>query len=425
MADYIKRVVDGELDVLLNGLPAISLEGPRAVGKTETASRRVNTAYRLDNDEALAIARADPARLGKGAPPILIDEWQRLPTSWDVVRRAVDADFAGSRFLLTGSASPNELPTHSGAGRIVTVRMRPLSLAERLGSPSGLISLSQLLAGGRPNVEGASDLGLADYANEIVRSGLPATRGLSDRVIRELLDGYLRRITEHDIVEQEARTYDPQALRMWLSAYAAASSTATSFTKITQAASVRDGQIPARSTALAYRRALERSWMIEETPAWLPTQNRLRRVASAPVHQMADPAFAARLLGVGAEALLEGGAGRKLLPRDGTLLGALFESLVTLSVRVYAQANQARVHHMRTRAGEHEIDLVVERPDGRIVALEVKLGGTVDDDDVRHLHWIAHRIGPDLLDAAVVTTGPEAYRRGDGIAVLPAALLGP
>ncbi|MCQ3815092.1 MAG: DUF4143 domain-containing protein, partial [Acidimicrobiia bacterium] len=207
------------------------------------------------------------------------------------------------------------------------------------------------------------------------------------------------------------------------SAYAAAVSTATTFTKITQAASTREGQTPARSTALAYRGALERAWMIEPTPAWLPTPNRLRRVATAPVHQLADPAFAARLLGVDVDALLEGSPGRGILPRDGTLLGGLFESLVTLSVRVYAQANEARVFHMRTRAGEHEVDLILERPDGRIVALEVKLGGTVDDDDVRHLHWLAQRIGPQLLDAAVLTTGSEAYRRQDGIAVIPAALL--
>ena len=422
MADYIERVVDRELDELLEELPAVSLEGPRAVGKTETALRRARTVFRLDNDRALAIAQAEPQRLARGERPILIDEWQRLPSSWDVVRRAVDADFEGSRFLLTGSASPNELPTHSGAGRIVTLRMRPLSLAERLGGTT--VRLSELLTGSRHSVEGASEVDLASYASEIVRSGLPAAQGLSGRMTRGMLDGYLNRIIEYDIVEQGTRVRDPRTLRTWLSAYAAASSTATSFTKITRAASSRDGQTPARSTALAYRGALERAWMIEATPAWLPTPNRLRRVASAPVHQLADPAFAARLLGVDVDALLGGSPGREFLPREGTLLGGLFESLVTLSVRVYAQANEARVSHLRTRAGEHEVDLIVERTDGRIVALEVKLGGTVDDDDVRHLHWLSQRVGPQLLDAAVVTTGPEAYRRPDGIAVIPAALLG-
>ena len=113
------------------------------------------------------------------------------------------------------------------------------------------------------------------------------------------------------------------------------------------------------------------------------------------------------------------------VPRDGTLLGALFETLVTLSVRVYAQTNEGTVSHLRTRGGEHEVDLIVERGDGRVVALEVKLTRSLDESDVRHLKWLAERIGPDLLDAAVITTGPEAYRRPDGIGVIPAGLLYP
>ena len=104
-------------------------------------------------------------------------------------------------------------------------------------------------------------------------------------------------------------------------------------------------------------------------------------------------------------------------------MGALFQSLVTLSVRVYAQAAEARVAHLRTRNGDHEIDLIVQRADHRVVALEVKLSPNVDDRDLRHLRWLADRIGPDLLDAAVITTGSEAYRRKDGIGVIPAALL--
>jgi len=113
------------------------------------------------------------------------------------------------------------------------------------------------------------------------------------------------------------------------------------------------------------------------------------------------------------------------IPRDGPLLGQLFESLMTLCVRVYAQAAEARAMHLRTKGGEREIDLIVERADRRVVAVEVKFARTVDDRDVRHLSWLAATMGDNLLDAVVVTTGSEAYRRPDGIAVVPAALLGP
>lgn len=114
------------------------------------------------------------------------------------------------------------------------------------------------------------------------------------------------------------------------------------------------------------------------------------------------------------------------IPRDGTLLGALFESLVTQSLRAYAQAAEAaRVSHLRTRGGEHEVDLIVERGDGGIVAFEVKLAASIEDSDCRHHHWLSDRIGEDLLDAVVITTGGEAYRRPDGIGVIPAGVLGP
>ena len=417
---YLPRIVDTELDELTEA-PAVSVEGPRGVGKTESALRRATTVHRLDDPNQLAVLRAAPRRVVAGEPPVLIDEWQRLPGSWDLVRRAVDADPTESRFLLTGSAAPADAPTHTGAGRIITVRMRPMSLAERgLGTPT--VRLSELLGGGRPELGGATQVGVEQYVDEITRSGFPGLRVQPSRVRLGLLDGYIERIVEHDI-DGFGRTFrDRGGLRSWMAAYAAASSTAASFEKIRHAASAGETDKPSRTTAIPYRAALERLWMIEEVPAWSPTRNRLRGLASAPVHQMADPALAARLLGATADGLL---AGRSVWGGDGPLLGALFESLVTLSVRVYAQAGGARVSHLRTHGGGHEVDLIVERADGGIVALEVKLASTVDDGDLRHLRWLAERVGPRLLDAAVVTTGREAYRRRDGIGVIPASLLGP
>ncbi len=418
---YLPRIVDDELDVLCAELPAVALEGPRAVGKTETALRRATTVHRLDNAAELDVARADPSRLASGDPLVLIDEWQRLPASWDAVRRAVDADPYTPRFLLTGSAAPEQAPTHSGAGRIVTVRMRPLSLAER-GLCTPTVSLGGLLKGSGAALEGASPLRLEDYAEQITGSGLPALIGRSPRSTRAFLDGYVDRIAERHIHDQGRTVRNRAALRRWMAAYAAATSTTATFEKIRDAASPGEADKPTKATTIAYRAALEGLWVIEEVPAWLPVRNHLRRLASAPAHQLADPALAARLLEVDADALLEGRSSH-CVSREDSLLGALFQSLVTLSARVYAQANEAKVFHLRTQGGEHEVDLIVQGPGGRIVALEVKLAQTVSDRDTRHLRWLAERIGPTLADAAVITTGPEAYRRQDGIAVIPAALL--
>lgn len=421
---YVIRVVDAELDELMGGLPAISLEGPKAVGKTETARRRAASIVRLDDVAQREIVAASPDRLTVGEVPILIDEWQRVPATWDVIRRAVDDDPSPARFLLTGSMAPVEMPTHSGAGRIVSVRMRPMSLVERR-RPLDTISLGALLAGSRPAVAGASSMDLADYADEIVRSGFPAIRRYEGRLLRAQLDGYLDRIVERDFEELGHVVRNTGALRRWLTAFGAATSTAASYDVIRDAASAGEAQKPAKSTTIPYRSTLERLWMIDQVPAWAPTRNRLRRLAASPVHQLADPALAVRLLGLDADALVGGADGSARIPRDGSLFGSMFESLVTQSVRVYAQANEARVSHLRTRGGEQEIDLIVERGDGRVVALEVKLSAAVGDTDVRHLRWLADRLGDDLLDAVVVTTGTEAYRRSDGIAVIPAAVLAP
>ena len=420
--DYRPRLVDTELDALLEGLPAVSLEGPKAVGKTETALRRARTVHRLDDPGQLEIVRGAPERLTTGDPPILVDEWQRLPASWDLVRRAVDRDPRPAGFLLTGSATPSDTPTHSGAGRIVTVRMRPMALAERaITTPT--VHLAALLRGDRPALGGATRLSLTDYADEITRSGFPALRNYTGRLLRAQLDGYVDRIVEREFVELGKPVWNPGALRRWLAAYAAASSTTASYEAIRDAASAGESDKPAKTTTRPYRVALEQLWIIEPLPAWAPTRNRLRRLAAAPVHQLADPALAARLLGIDAGGLVDGAPAGPPVPREGTLLGALFESLVTLSVRTYAQTNEARVGHLRTRGGEHEVDLIVERRGGRVVALEVKLSATVDDADTRHLRWLAERLGPDLLDAAIITTGREAYRRADGIGVIPAGLL--
>ncbi|MGH3588882.1 MAG: ATP-binding protein [Pseudonocardia sp.] len=209
----------------------------------------------------------------------------------------------------------------------------------------------------------------------------------------------------------------PQVLKGWLAAYAAATSTTTQYSRILDAATPGEGDKPARSTTITYRDVLSGLWVLDPLPAWLPGRNEFDRLASTPKHQLADPGLAARLLRASASSLIRG--------RHDHLLGPLFEHLVGMCVQVYAQASGATVSHLRTRNGDHEVDLVVEAPDGKVIGIEVKLTPTPTDADLKHLKWLRAKLGDDLVDAVVVTTGPRAYRRPDGIAVVPAALLGP
>ena len=425
MTGYERRIIDDELDELLRQLPAIAIEGPKGVGKTETAKQRAATVLKLDDPAEASLLDADPQRLEREPTPILIDEWQRFPRSWDLVRRSVDENRAGGRFLLTGSAAPNSPPTHSGAARIVRLRLRPLSLAERGLIDGPTVSLRELLNGNKPAINGTATMKLADYTEEILASGFPAIRGFVGRARTLQLDSYLGRIVDSDMDEAGVKIRRPALLRGWLAAYAAASSTSTSYSTILDAATPGDADKPAKATTIGYREALTRMWLLDPVPGWIPEGNLLTRLAQAPKHHLADPALAARLLGATANGLLRNTVSTGLKPADGVLLGAFFESLVTLSVRVYAQPLDATVHHLRTQNGDHEVDLIIEGADRRVVAIEVKLAADVTNNDVRHLIWLRERLGDRLADAAVITTGRHAYRRPDGIAVIPASLLGP
>ncbi len=424
MVTYLSRLIDSELSGLLSSLPAIALEGPKGVGKTATGVRHVATFVALDDRVQRELLAANPRRLEEDPVPIFLDEWQRYPDVWDMVRRSVDGNPTGGRFLLAGSATPLHPPTHSGAGRIVRLRMRPLCLAERLWGNTAL-SLSTLLTGARSTIDGATDYALADYTHDVLSSGFPAIRSLPERARRLQLDGYLARLAEHDFPEQGHRVRRPAALHSWLAAYAAATATTASYSTILDAATPGESNKPSKVTTAVYRDILTQLWLIDDVPAWAPPGNEFARLGRTPKHHLADPALAARLLNVTDAMLLRGVAADADAFSATSLLGRLFESLVTLSVKVYAQSCDANVFHLRDRGGEHEVDLIVEGPDGRVLALEIKLALSVTDADTRHLHWLAANLGDRLADAAVITTGPYAYRRSDGIAVIPAAMLGP
>lgn len=422
---YTHRVLDQQLDTLLTGLPAVVIDGPKAVGKTATASRRAATVLALDDPTERVLIEADRDRLTRFPGPILIDEWQLYPAVWDQVRRAVDAGAAPGSYLLTGSATPTTAPMHTGAGRIVRLRLRPMSLAER-GLVDPTVSLASLLSDARPPIGGESPVRLADYAEEIVTGGFPGLRAFPAHARAAALSGYLDAIVEHDFAEVGHVVRRPRTLRAWLKAYAAATATTASYNAILDASTAGQSDKPAKTTTIAYRETLDRMWLLDTVPAWTGTRSHMASLGQAPKHHLADPALAARLLGAGAGALLDSpNPDGAPVPRDGTLLGALFESLVTLCVRTYAEAAGAQVSHLRTHRGDHEVDLIITRDDGRMVALEVKLAAVAGHEDVRHLHWLREQVGDDLLDSAVITTGPAAYRRPDGIAVIPAALLGP
>lgn len=415
--EYLRRTIDDELDDLLDLAPAVAIDGPKGVGKTVTAERRASVTWHLDDPTQRAILASDLSFRDDAEGTIVLDEWQRMPEVWDAVRRRVDEGAPAGRFLLTGSATPvSGVGTHSGAGRILSLRMRPMALHER-GAVTPAVSLRTLLTGGGARVTGSTSWTARDYFAAVVASGFPGMPASPDRLHRAHLDAYLHRVIDRDLPEVGFVARRPETLRRWLTAYAAATSTTTSYSHVLDATTAGDGHQPAKTTTIAYRDHLTQLWLLDPVPGWSPTRRPLARLQQAPKHHLADPALAARLLGLGPEAFLTAAGAH--------LAGPFFESLATVSIRVAAQAAEARVGHLRTGNGDREIDLVVEGAEGQILAVEVKLTPWVTDRDARHLRWLREQRPDDVVDLVVITTGPRAYRRGDGVAVVPLALLGP
>lgn len=415
---YLHRYIDRELDDLLPDAAAVAIDGAKGVGKTATASRRADVVIALDSPETRQLIEADTVRQITRENTVCLDEWQHYPPVWDAVRRQVDAH-ASTRFILTGSAGlPAGTDTHSGAGRILSLRMRPLSVPER-GTVTPTVLLSELFnSNGQASVTGRTEVDLESYADMICSTGFPGIVGLTGRLHRSQVEGYISRVIGRDIADAGILVRKPGALRAWWTAYAAASSTAANYTTILDAATAGDAEKISKDAALSYRELLTQLWILDPVPAWTPALLPFKRLTTTPKHQVVDPGIAAALLGVTPQILTSGSAG------SGELFGQLLESLVTLTVRVAGQAAEAKTYHLRTRGGEREVDLILERYDGKIIALEVKLSPVVRDDDVKHLHWLGNQLGDRLAEKIIVTTGHEAFRRADGVAVVPLALLG-
>ena len=414
---YLPRIVDTELTELLGAAGAVLVEGPRASGKTATALQAAASAVLLDVDEnARRMVGVDPAAVLAGDTPRLIDEWQVEPAIWNHVRRAVDRRGASGQFILTGSAVPaDDLTRHTGAGRFIRLRLRPLSLYES-GRASGEISLRRLLDG-ETQRSPRTALSIAEVAELVCAGGWPGHIGKPLPAILRANRGYLDDIRRADVSRVSGGARDPVKVGRLLQSLARNVATPVALTKL--AAEVGgEGQTLKAETAAEYLDALERLMVVEPQPAWSPHLRSRATLRQAPVRHFVDPSLAAAALRVAPDRLTA----------DLELLGLLFESLVVRDLRIHAQAADARVFHYREKDGL-EVDAVVEAADGRWAAFEIKLGERWVEDGARNLRRLAGRMehsdhGPPAALAVIVPTGYGSLRPGD-VGVVPIGALGP
>ncbi len=417
MATYLPRTVDGELERRLKAVGAVVIDGPKACGKTATATRFAQTVFRLDEDPAArSLIHNAPGQLFDNPTPILFDEWQVEPAIWNRVRRQVDDRQGKGLYILTGSATPNEDATrHSGAGRFGVINMRPMSLFES-GHSNGEVSLTALLEG-QAQIGSGKHLDFMEVIRRVIAGGWPELVDADEEAARDWLAGYLTQIAEVDVQGLGARR-DPVNIRRLLASLARSVGQATKSTELAKDVGGDDGPI-ARDTLANYLSALDRLHLIDNSEAWRPHMRSRARLRQAPVRYFVDPSLGLAALNIGSAELLA----------DLNALGLHFEALVMRDLRIYAQPLRGTVDSWRDSNG-HEIDAIVSVRDNKWGAFEVKLGHDAVEEAAESLRRFATKVdtsrhGEASFLGVIISNGSYAYRREDGVHVIPIGCLGP
>jgi predicted AAA+ superfamily ATPase len=408
MAAYRARLIDAKIHRKLRSSGAVLIRGARQVGKTTTALQHAASSVRLDDTAAGRLAQLEPTAILGGPTPRLIDEWQVVPEVWNAVRHEIDGRAAKGQFILTGSSAPaDDLTRHSGAGRIARMTLRPMSLSES-GASTSTVSFASLWQEWDSGAMGGPTV--ADYAALAVQGGWP---GLIDLPVADAADALVDYMDNLSSVDLRLLDSPPEPARTAALLRALARNTSTEASLVKLAAEVQlDGAGSTPQTIRKYLDQLTQVFVLEELTAW-PVHLRssiARRVK--PKWHFVDPSLGAAVLRASPDSLLH----------DLETFGLFFESLALRDLRAYADTIDAQVFHYRDSEGL-EVDMIVERPDGRWAACEIKLGGEqAIEQAAANVRRLQGRLSADkwsmLASLNIVTAGTTSYRRADGVRVI-------
>jgi predicted AAA+ superfamily ATPase len=412
---YLRRFADDIIEQRLKSAGAVLLEGPKGCGKTETAKQRAASLVHLDTDDDARLRMGiDPKSVLRGDVPRLIDEWQEYPQIWNYVRRDIDDRKAKGQFILTGSANPEErVKLHSGAARFSVMRMRPMSLFER-GWSTGEVSLRQIMQGGVPESE-TVEFDLGELAEKITLGGWPTLLGSGAKAGLRFMQDYVSLIAEVDVSRVADKKRDPIKVRRLLQSLARNIATMTTISSLARDTGGEDSPVN-DATISEYLEVLDRLMIYEALPAWPVHIRSSHTLRKAPKRHFVCPSVAAGALGLSVDKLMA----------DLNYFGYLFESLAVRDLRIYADVHDGALFHYRD-SSELEVDAIVEYPDGTWSAFEIKLGAGAVDKAAESILTFADRIDtkkkspPASLN--VITGNGFAYRRKDGVNVIPLSAL--
>jgi predicted AAA+ superfamily ATPase len=415
--EYKNRISDEELQRKLSASGAVLIRGAKACGKTESAKQLANSVLHLDRDEqAQLLFDTAPKRLLLGDTPRLIDEWQVIPKLWDHVRHEVDDRKKNAQFILTGSAHPEEsAKMHSGAGRFTIVDMRTMSWQE-LGLSTGLVKLSDLFEGKPIEIQDdRTELEL--IINQIIKGGFPSLINSNVRQAMDVNRAYVELLAEVDMSRVSDTRRDPQKIRSLLKSLARNTSTLVDNAVIGKDIKAHESVGLSRPTLYDYLDTLHRLMILEDQPAWSTHIRSSHTLRNSPKRHFTDVSLAVAVLG----------ANQQLLLNDLNFTGFLFESMVVHDLRVYAQANDAKVYHYRDSSGL-EVDSIVQKYNGDWSAFEIKLGTGQIEEAAENLLRFARLVDTDKSGKPkslnIITGTGMSYTRKDGVNVIALASLG-
>ena len=417
MKHYLPRLVDKLLVDELEAFGAVLITGPKWCGKTTTGLNQANSVLFLQNpderEQNLRLADIKPSLLLEGNNPRLIDEWQDAPQLWDSVRFSVDQRAETGLYILTGSTSVDEsLIAHSGTGRISRLKMRTMSLFES-GDSTGDVAISDLLKG--KDIASQSPNTIEDIACFIVGGGWPASVGKSLEVKQRQVAGYCQSIVDTEISTADGISRDREKVNHVLRSYSRHISTQATVKTITGDV-IKNFDSINRKTVGEYLEALKKIFVVEDLKAWSPKLRSKTVISTSPTRHFVDPAIAAYFLDANPQDLLN----------DLETMGLLFESLVVRDLRIYTENLGGRVYHYRDHGGQ-EADAILHFKNSQWAAIEVKLGNKAVDQGAESLKKLADKIDNDSMNApsflAVITGTGYAYKRDDGVYVIPIGCL--
>lgn len=418
--EYMPRIADDLLAAKLRQAGAVVIRGPKWCGKTETALKHSKSAlFMQDPDQRMSnqmLAESKPSILLRGEKPRLIDEWQEAPQLWDAVRFSVDREREIGLYILTGSATPKEKPRHSGAGRMSFLDMRTMSLYESRES-TGEVSLLALFDAPE-DIEGVSNGDVETIAFQVARGGWPSAVTMTDQsAAMETAHNYLTAVAEEDISSVDGVSRNPDHARLVMRSFARCVGSQMAVSSMSKMVNAQGSEM-SRPTFSAYLGALRNLSIIEDLNAWEPSLRAKARISRTPKRYFADPSLAAAALGASPDTLL----------KDMPTLGMLYEALCIRDLRVYAQKNHGQVFFYRDNVGL-EADAVVALRDGRWGLVEIKLNQSQADAASDSLRRVANKVDQTIMGAPsfllVVTADGYAYRRNDGVYVVPIGCLKP